>query len=90
MSKKINPRRKPATQADVDRAKRQAADEAMSKILYLILYVLIDKHDAPKEDLLRFAAEINYAADSIAKGYVTWKDIERVVRVEYDVHLPWG
>lgn len=67
------------------RAKR----EAMRRSLYLILYVLIDKHDAPLEDIQRLSDEVNYLADSIVKGYVTWRDIERVVVDDYGVSLPW-
>ena len=89
MGKKINPRRRPATQADVEKAKNQASSEAIRKILYLVLYILIDKHDAPKEDIHQLADEVNYYADSISRGYITWKDVERVVRDEYEVQLPW-
>ena len=89
MNKKVNPRRKPATQADVERAKNQATSDAIRRILYLVLYILIDKHDAPKDDIHQLAAEVNYYADSISRGYITWKDVERVVRDEYEVELPW-
>lgn len=89
MGKKINPRRRPATQADVEKAKNLASSEAIRKILYLVLYILIDKHDAPKEDIHQLADEVNYYADSISRGYITWKDVERVVRDEYEVQLPW-
>ena len=89
MKKKVNPRRKPATHADVEKAKSQASSEAIRKILYLVLYILIDKHDAPREDIHQLADEVNYYADSISRGYITWKDVERVVRDEYEVQLPW-
>lgn len=87
--KKVNPRRVPATQADIERAKNQATSDAIRRIVYLMLYILIDKHDAPKEDIKQFAEEVNYYADSITQGYITWKDVERVVRDEYEVKLPW-
>ena len=87
--KRTNPHKKPATMADVNRAKNAAMLEAMHRSLLLVLYVLIDKHDAPFEDIQQFAEEINYYADSIARGYVKWKDIEHVVEDEYDVVLPW-
>lgn len=87
--KKVNPRRVPATKADIEKAKKDATQGALRKLLYLMLYILIDKHNAPKEDIHQLAAEVNYYADSISKGYITWKDVERVVRDEYDVTLPW-
>lgn len=87
--KRVNPSRRPATGADVERAKKEATNQAIKRILYLVLYVLIDKHDAPYEDIQQFSQEINYYADSITKGYISWKDIERVVVDEYNVSLPW-
>ena len=87
--KKVNPNRIPATQADVERAKKFATTSALRKLLYLMLYILIDKHEAPKEDIHRLAAEVNYYADSISQGYITWKDVEHVVVDEYGIELPW-
>lgn len=89
MKNKVNPRKKPATMADVNRAKNQATTEAMHRTLLLMLFVLIDKHDAPFEDIQQLAKEVNYYADSIGRGYVKWADIERVVEHEYEVILPW-
>ena len=88
-NKKVNPRKRPATGADVEKAKKYATNEAIKRILYLVLYVLIEKHDAPYDDIQQLAQEINYYADSIIRGYVSWKDIERVVVDEYKVSLPW-
>ena len=89
MPKKVNPRKRPATQADVNRAKNEATNEAIKRICYLMLYILIEKHNAPYEDIQQLAEEVNYYADSITRGHVSWKDIERVVVDEYDVRLPW-
>lgn len=89
MSKKVNPRRRPASQADVEKAKREATVESMKRVLYLILFLLIDKHGAPLEDIQQLAREVNDEADSVASGEIKWKDIEWVVEEEYDVHLPW-
>lgn len=88
-NKKVNPRKRPATGADVEKAKKYATNEAIKRILYLVLYILIEKHDAPYDDIQQLAQEINYYADSITNGYVSWKDIERVVVDEYKVSLPW-
>ena len=89
MKRRVNPRRKPASQADINRAKSRATSEAIKRICYLMLYILIEKHNAPYEDIQKLAEEVNYYADSITKGYVSWKDIEHVVVEEYDVRLPW-
>jgi len=89
MKKKTNPRNRPVSQADVNRAKHEATNEAIKRICYLMLYILIEKHDVLYEDIQQLAEEVNYYADSITQGYVTWKDIEHVVVDEYDVRLPW-
>lgn len=85
MKKKTNPRRKPATQADVKKAKNDAVSEAVRLVVYMVLYVLIDKHNAPQEDIQQLAREVNDVADSIAKGYLDWKDIRQVLEEEYEV-----
>lgn len=85
--RKTNPRRRPATQADIKKAKNEATDNAMKRVLYMFLYVLVDKHGAPKEDIQELAKELNYMADSIRKGYVTWRDIEHVLLEEYELEI---
>jgi len=85
--KKVNPNRIPVTQADINRAKDQAMTLAMERILNLVLFILIDKHDAPKDDIQQLAREIDYYADSIREGRLTWKDVERVVRDEYETKV---
>ena len=87
MSRKMNTRRRPATEADIKRAKAQAMDEAMQTILYMVLYVLVDKHGATHEEIAQLAAEVNYVADSISRGYIKWQDIMHTLEDEYDVHL---
>lgn len=85
--RKINPRRRPASQADIERAKDSATEHAMRCALYMALYVLVDKHDATHEELSQLAREVNYLADSINRGYLSWQDIERTLEEEYNVRL---
>ena len=85
--RKTNPRRRPATQADVKKAKNEATDNAMKRVLCMFLYVLVDKHGAPKEDIQELAGELNYMADSIRRGYVKWPDIEKVLFEEYELEI---
>lgn len=51
-----------------------------------MLYVLIDKHAAPMDDVQQLARELNHAAECVAEGYVTWSDIRRILK-EYDVEV---
>lgn len=89
MAHKVNPRRKPATQADVERAEEAGRDLGLEFALNLVLFILKDKHDAPDDDILQLRDEFMYEIDSVAKGYLTYSDIKRTLKGDYDlaVHL---
>lgn len=86
MSAKVNPRRVPRTQKDVDAAFDRGIAAGLHRGIELMLYVLIDKHGAPMDDVQQLAAELNHAAECVAEGYVTWRDIRRMLK-EYDVEV---
>ena len=86
MGSKVNPRRVPRTQKDVDAAYTKGVTEGLNRGIELMLYVLIDKHAAPMEDVQQLARELNHAAECVAEGYVTWSDI-RLILKEYDVEV---
>lgn len=87
MTKKTNPRRRPATWADVEHAAAKATEEAMTRTMQMMLYVFVDKHNATHEELHQLADEFNYVVDSIRRKYLSWADIEQVLGEEYDVQL---
>lgn len=86
-SKKTNPRRKPVTLADINRAKNKAMDFALEHALLMILYNLVYRHDAPKEDIQQLAKEVNATAELIRDGYITWADIRHTLIEEYEIEL---
>ena len=86
MAAKANPRRIPRTQRDVDAAYGAGISEGLHRGIELMLYVLIDKHAAPMEDVQQLARELNHAAECVAEGYITWPDIRQMLR-EYDVEV---
>lgn len=47
MGNRVNPRRVPRTQKDVDAAYDRGITEGLHRGIELMLYVLIDKHAAP-------------------------------------------
>lgn len=51
MGSKVNPRRVPRTQKDVDAAYDRGVTEGLHRGIELMLYVLIDKHAAPMDDV---------------------------------------
>lgn len=85
---KTNPRRQPCTQADVDRAWREGRAEGIERGIQLMLFCLADRHEIPAEELRQFAAEIDYTADSVAKGYINWSDVAHMLKeLGIKVHL---
>lgn len=84
--RKVNPRRVPRTQRDVDDAYNEGISEGLHRGIELMLYVLIDKHDAPMEDVQQLAQELTHAAECVVEGYVTWADIGQMLK-EYDVEV---
>ena len=82
MSKKINPRRRPATQADVDRAKRQATEDAVKLAWSILFTVLADKEGYDLESLRRVWKEVDNLADSSVKGYCTVSDRRDILKQE--------
>lgn len=87
MARKINPRTIPRTQADVDRAKKEGMDFGLEFCLNLVLYVLKDKHDAPNEDIMKLRDEFMYVIDSVAKKYLSYNDIVRALKSDYDLSV---
>ena len=85
--KKINPRKRPATQADVEKAKKQATNEAVSLAMTIFLTVLKDKNGFSNEELLDTWKNVESLSDSITDGYVTIYDLRTVLREEYEIYV---
>ena len=86
-SKKVNPRRQPATKADVERAKRSAVAKAIRQTQAIVFSALTDKEGWDAEQLLKLWREVNDLSDSIAQGYVNIPDLIDTLRQEYGVDL---
>lgn len=87
MSKKTNPRNRPASQADIIKAKKQAQTQAINITWAIFFTVMRDKEGYGKERLKRVWKEVNELSDSIAQGYVNVKDLMRVLDEEADIVL---
>lgn len=85
--KKVNPRRKPATQADIQKAKKDATSEAISFAWAILFTVLHDKEGWGKVRLQRLWSEVGELSDSIAKGYVSVTDLKHTLKEEMGVEL---
>lgn len=84
--KKVNPRRIPATKADVEKAKRQTQDIAITSAWAIFFSVLRDKEGFGYKRLRRVWDGVNYLSDSIGKGYVDIDDLVNELK-EYGITL---
>lgn len=81
-AKRINPNRIICTQADVNRAEDAATSRAIEGAFKMVLYILLDKHDAPPDDVQQLSMELEWLANSLystAPGHLTWNDVDRVL-----------
>lgn len=85
-TKRINPRRRPATQADVERAKNAAVREATTATLAIVLSVLLDKFGAQDyiQDVWR---EINNRSEAVMQGYASIADYKHILKNDYGIEL---
>lgn len=80
MAKKINPRRRPATGADVKKALREGIGVGVNYAIKICLYILLDKHGAPAEDVQELSKEMEWLAGHIESGGISWNDVDRVLK----------
>ena len=84
---KVNPRRRPATMADVNRAVAQATNDALTDSAAIFLTVLCDKENADAEIIQRVWQEMQELSQSIIDGYVSVADLKDTLRKEYGVDI---
>jgi hypothetical protein len=84
---RVNPNRRPATVADVQRAKRDAQDEAIKMTWSIFFTVMRDKEGYGVKRLQRLWGEVNELSDSIAKGYVNVTDLRKALMEEAGINL---
>ena len=85
--KKPNPKKRPATVADVNRAKRQAKEEAINDTWAIFFTVMRDKEGYGVKRLVRLWDRVNELSDSIIKGYVSVEDLKKTLADEAGITL---
>ena len=81
---KTNPRRKTATQADVDRAWEKGMLQGINNACVIFLSVLVDKFDGA-DHIADVWQEINKLSEEIKEGRVSFADLKTVLREEYSI-----
>ena len=86
-SKKLNPKRRPATHADIKRAKSQTEKKTIKLAWAIMFSVLVDKEGMDDESLLRIWKGVENLSDSIDKGYVNLADLMNTLKEERGINL---
>lgn len=84
---KTNPRNRPASQADIDRAKKQATDDAIHLSIAMFLFVLKDDFDFNAEQLNYAWERIDKLSEEVKEHRINLWDLVNVLRDEYDIYL---
>ena len=87
--KKTNPNRKPATQADVNKAYERGLREGLDRAAAFFLSVMRDRFDATPEECDQIWQAINERAESINKRYAKLQDFEKALLEEDGIFLCW-
>ena len=83
MRKKVNPRNRPVSQADLINAEERACHLAMA----IFLTVMKDKFGFDNDDIVRAWDEWDKLSEEIKEGRVKLKDLTDVLAEEYDIKL---
>ena len=84
--KKVNPKKIPSTQADVDRAGKKGVLDGVSNASAIFLTVMVDKFNGA--DYVKDVwIEINKLSEEIAERRVSIADLRRVLLDEYGVQV---
>ena len=84
--KKVNPRRRPANGADVEKAWERGVHEGVSYASAVFLTVIVDKFDG--RDYVRdIWREIEKLSEEVNEHRVSVADLRTVLREEYQVEV---
>lgn len=81
---KTNPRRQPATQADVDKAWDRGVIAGVNNAVVIFLSVLVDKFNGA-DHIADVWQEINKLSEEIKEGRVSFADLKTVLKEEYGI-----
>lgn len=87
VKKKVNPRKKPATQADVEKAKREAVSQSVTYAWAIMFTALRDKFGWGGVRLRRLWDAVNSLSDGIGQGYIDTEDLVETLRDEAGIIL---
>lgn len=81
--RKVNPRKKPCTEAEA----QKKADEAFYLAIAIMMSTVAEDEIYDDDGIKALWDKINYKADSIAKGYINLFDLVDALREEYGINV---
>lgn len=86
MKKKVNPKRIPRTQEDVDRAWEKGVLDGVSNACAMFLTVLLDKFNGA-DHIVAVWDEINKLSEEVKERRVSVADLRRVLLDEHGIEV---
>lgn len=84
---KTNPRRRPATVADVKAAYHQGRKEAIEFAITVACLSVQDVFNPSQEQMQQFHKKFSMNVDAIVDGTIKFKDVAEALKDEYDVEV---
>ena len=84
---KTNPKRKPATQYDVERARREGRYEGFNGLMSMFLWVVYEDFGFSDSDLQKTQERILYYCSEIQSGRLRLNDIMSALKEEHGVTI---
>ena len=84
--KKVNPRKRPATFADIERAKKNAENNALTLVEAIVFTVLVDKYGF-EDRVFNVWKDSQKLSEEIIEGRVSVQDLIDVLHEEYSIEL---
>jgi len=85
--KKINPRRRPVSEADLNRAKASASDQAIKLAIAIFLTVLKDRFDFDNDQICEAWEAMNKLSEEIKEKRISAWDLVNVLEEEYGISV---
>ena len=86
-AKKVNPRRKPVSEADLNRAKSVASDQAIKLAIAIFLTVLTDDFNFDNDQIRYAWTRLDKLSQEVAEHRISALDLITVLREEYNIDL---
>lgn len=86
---KVNPRRKPATEEDVNKAYKRGRNEAIEFALAISCLSVYDVFNPSQEQMQAFLDKHTANVGAIISGEIKYSDVIGTLKDEYDLDVEW-